>query len=279
MSDPVMKPLKTAMHKSKKRRIISALAAAFVVLAGLCAATFIAGIGGIIQTFFPVDVSDAMDADTITASNGIVLPYRIYAPENAAGLPLVLFLHGSGARGDDNLAQAKKNTVFQTLLRDVNRRDFPCVALAPQCPAELDWSKEGVCAALHELLDQIQRQFGTDPTRVYITGLSMGGNGTWSMLAAYPDSFAAAVPICGGGDPTAVPDFADVPIWVFHGRRDQFVPVQDSRDMVAALQNAQGAAAAHPVKYTEYPWENHACWELAYRDKELFPWMFSQHRD
>jgi len=272
------------MRKSKKKWIIGASVAAFVIV-GLCAATFIAGIGGIIQTFFPIDVSGKMDAETFTASNGVVLPYRLYAPENAAGLPLVLFLHGSGARGDDNTAQVKKNTVMQTLLTDKNKRDFPCVAIAPQCPASLWWPEETgegeriVCAALHELLADVRSRYGTDPNRVYLTGLSMGGHGTWGMLAAYPEEFAAAVPCCGGGDTAAAPDFADVPIWAFHGRRDQFVPVQESRDMVAALQDAQGSGAAHPVKYTEYPWENHACWELAYRDKELFPWMFSQHRN
>ena len=266
----------------KRKTLIVAISVVLVLALGMSVAVFFAGRGGIIQTFFPIDVSDRMEAKSFSASNGIELPYRIAIADTAVpdeGLPVVLFLHGAGPSGSDNYAQVRRNTVFQTLLNDKNREKYPCIAVAPQCPPEFWWGKdeEGeapVAEAVMELLESIIGEHSADPARVYITCLSMGGSGTWSMLELYPDFFAAAAPCCGGGNASAATSFSHVPIWVFHGRRDQYVDVEDSRQMVKALEDAGSTI----VKYTEYPWENHASWELAYRETELFPWMFSQKR-
>jgi len=201
------------------------------------------------------------------------LPYRIYVPDNydpVRQFPLVLYLHGLGECGSDNRLQTSKNSVMQTLLEPENRAAYPCIVLAPQCPAGSWWS--GLTPLLMGLLEHTRAAHSIDPARVYITGLSMGGFGAWAMLAAYPAYFAAAVPICGGGDPDSAPLFRDVPIWAFHGAKDTTVYPSGSRDMVRALRDA----GARDVRYTEYPDAEHNSWEKAYREAELFPWMFAQ---
>jgi len=206
------------------------------------------------------------------------LPYRIYVPEDydaAEKYPLVLFLHGSGERGDDNRAQTKKNTVMQTLLNEENLAKYPCVVLAPQCPEDLWWAgdDDDNTGELMGLLEQTKAAYSIDDNRVYITGISMGGYGTWGMLTAYPDYFAAAVPVCGGWEPEDASLFKHVPIWAFHGARDKAVRPENSRDMVKALELTGGN-----VRYTEYPKEKHQSWEKAWREPELFEWMFAQVR-
>ena len=218
-----------------------------------------------------LDLTEIMSAETFTHEDGTVLPYRIYVPQGEA-LPLVLSLHGSGGRGDNNRAQIGGNSIAQVLLTDENRAQFPAVVLAPQCPAEQNWAD--VSAAVMGLLEQVLVTYPIDPARVYVTGYSMGGHGTWHMLAQYPEFFAAAVPICGWGTPDYAYRFANLPIWVFHGRRDPTVSVQASRDMIDALQ----AVGAPHLRYTEYWLERHMSWYRAHRESELLPWLFAQTR-
>lgn len=129
------------------------------------------------------------------------------------------------------------------------------------------------------ILGEVQKAYKTDPKRVYLTGLSMGGYGTWSLAAAHPDKWAAIVPVCGGvsGGPKAYPEAAqkikDIPTWVFHGDQDSAVPVKFSRDIVAALKEAGGAP-----KYTEYPGVAHNSWDKAYGEKELWTWLLAQKK-
>jgi hypothetical protein len=122
-----------------------------------------------------------------------------------------------------------------------------------------------------EVLGKLQKEFSVDDKRLYLTGLSMGGYGTWDLLARYPDMFAAAVPVCGGGDESMAAKMKDVPIWCFHGGADPTVPTQRSRDMIKAIKDAGG----NP-KYTEYPGVGHNSWDKAYSDKDLPAWLFSQ---
>jgi len=204
------------------------------------------------------------------------LPYRIYVPENydaAKRYPLVLYLHGMGECGTDNRLQTSVNSVMETLLEPENLAAYPCIVLAPQCP-EGQWWAGDLLPALMGLLGQTGSAYSIDLARVYITGLSMGGFGTWAMLAEYPSYFAAAVPVCGGGDPDDAHLFKDVPVWAFHGARDTTVYPEGSRCMVRALEEAGGSA-----RYTEYPDAAHNSWDRAYREPELFPWMFAQIRD
>jgi len=225
--------------------------------------------------------------DMMTAEKYENLPYRIYVPEDTGEkqYPLVLCLHGSGNRGDDNLAQLGRSSAVHTLLAPDHLVKYPCIVLAPQCPEGQRWIRgigqydlPGNTEALMGLLEQIKANYPVDPARIYITGLSMGGFGTWGMLKTYPDYFAAAVPICGGWnleeDVENAPKLKDIPIWAFHGALDDDVPAERSRDMVQALEAVNGN-----VKYTEYPDGGHAIWDRVYNEPELLPWLFAQKNE
>jgi predicted peptidase len=192
---------------------------------------------------------------------------------------------GLGERGNDNEAQLKHG-VKEFVKADV-RKKYPCFLIAPQCPARQVWAgleggfnshKQAAKPAepgrlVLELIGAMQKEYSIDPKRIYLTGLSMGGYGTWDLLARQPKLFAAGVPVCGGGDESTAEKIAQVPIWVFHGDKDNAVPVARSRTMVEALKKAGG----HP-KYTEYPGVGHNSWDKAYADPELMKWLFAQKR-
>jgi predicted peptidase len=213
------------------------------------------------------------------------LKYRLFKPEGVEGkLPLVLFLHGAGERGDDNAAQTKHGVKAFTARQAKN----PHVLVAPQCPKGKKWNDVDWHAATHrtpekpsepmalvmELLDVLPKELPIDPARIYVTGLSMGGYGTWDLLSRRPELFAAGVPICGGGDETAAAKIAKVPQWIFHGDKDTVVKPERSRNMVEALKKAGG-----DPKYTEYPGVGHNSWDQAYGDPALFDWLFAQKRN
>lgn len=221
-------------------------------------------------------------------TQGNVLKYRLLKPENYnpdEKYPLVIFLHGAGERGDDNVAQLKH--AMAEFCKPERRRDYPCYVLAPQCPkgqkwADVDWSKDQLSVTenasdslslVFELVDRMIADAAINKNRVYITGLSMGGYGTWDALYRRPGFFAAAIPICGGGDPATAKDFKDIALWCFHGDQDKSVDVQRSRDMISALKAAGGSP-----KYTEYPGVGHNSWEAAYADDETYEWLFAHRR-
>ncbi len=198
------------------------------------------------------------------------LQYLTYLPENYDSVstqrwPVVLFLHGSGERGND-LNQVKKNGLPHLIEAG---KHFPFITIAPQCPSNEWWN----VIALRDLLDEVGAKYHVDSDRVYLTGLSMGGYGTWSLATRFPERFAAIVPICGGGDPEAVADIKNLPVWVFHGAKDRVVSPQQSQEMVDALQKL-GA----PVRFTLYPEANHNSWTPAYATEELYTWLLQQHR-
>ncbi len=179
--------------------------------------------------------------------------------------PLMLFLHGAGERSD-SVESVKKNgppKIVQT------RKDFPFVLVAPVCPRN-EWWKP---VELADLLDEAMAKYRVDPDRVYVTGLSMGGYGTWEMLAACPERIAAAAPICGGGDPADAARMKDVPIWIFHGDKDAAVPFGRSEKMFDALRKISGR-----VKFTAYAGVGHNSWDAAYDNEELYKWMLAQKR-
>ena len=236
---------------------------------------------------FAVDASD-FQARTFTDAQGKTLNYRLYVPKNyKAGekYPLILFLHGSGERGSDNQKQVGyfAASVFAD---DFTQAKNPCFLVAPQCPEKESWAaihgtKQDVefSAAPTEpmrltiaMLTALQKEFSVDKNRLYITGLSMGGYGTWDALARYPGLFAAAIPICGGGDPATAKKFANTPLWGFHGGADPTVPPARSHHLMIALQDAGGQP-----KFTEYPGVGHNSWEKAYREPGLEDWLFLQH--
>jgi predicted peptidase len=180
--------------------------------------------------------------------------------------PLMLFLHGAGERGD-NLAMVRKHGPPKRVETDPN---FPFLLVSPQCPRSAWWSPE----PLMPLLDHLVATYPVDTDRIYVTGLSMGGFGTWNLGAAAPQRFAALVPICGGGDPKTAAKLKGVPIWAFHGGRDGVVRPEKSRQMVDAIK----AAGGKDVKLTVYPEAGHDSWTKAYDDPALYEWLLKQKR-
>lgn len=213
-----------------------------------------------------------------TTSDDTLL-YRLLKPatqkENER-YPLVIFLHGSGERGNDNVVTLKH--IAPLFLKESNRATYPCFVMVPQCPENENWTypdwyrepKEPMSSVI-SLIDSLKTLPSIDTSRIYITGLSMGGYGTWYLLTKYPDMFAAAVPICGAGDAHQVEKFIHVPIWNFHGAKDDAVSVDNSRKMIQALKDAGG----NPI-YTEYKKVGHESWVNAYSEPKLLPWLFSQ---
>jgi predicted peptidase len=208
---------------------------------------------------------------TFKNADGSESPYVLFVPANYDGkteVPLILFLHGAG---ETKGGQKKPVEVGLGPVLKKQEKEFPAIVIIPQAETR-GWGVETANAkrAL-AILDTVAKEYKTDAKRTYLTGLSMGGYGTWSIVAAHPDKFAAIVPVCGGGDPNAAAKFKDVPCWVFHGDKDAAVPVQRSRDMVEALKKAGGTP-----KYTEYPGVGHNSWDAAYSDKEMWKWLFAQ---
>ncbi len=228
------------------------------------------------------------EARLFRGANGGVLPYRLAKPlhyDPRATYPLILLLHGAGERGDDNRAQLLH--VAPALLSPENREKYPCFVVVPQCPkgkkwVEVNWSApnhrqpcqpSAAMAPTLELLQNLQKEFPIDSRRLYVIGLSMGGYGAWDVIARYPCMFAAAVPICGGGDECTAPRIAGVPIWAFHGAKDTVVPATRTRKMIDALQQAGGKP-----RYTEYPNCSHNSWDSAIAEPDLLPWLFAQRQ-
>jgi poly(3-hydroxybutyrate) depolymerase len=205
------------------------------------------------------------------------LPYRIFQPQDVAPgqkVPLVLYLHGMGSRGTDNVAQTLG---VDGLFNHTNSGQFAAYVLAPQINDSM-WFSSNTSQATEAMsltikaLNQALKNPNVDPSRVYVTGISMGGFGTWDILRRDPGVFAAAAPISGGGDPSSASALKDVPIWAFHGSADDVVPTDLTRNMVAALQAVGGN-----VKYTEVAGGKHDIWPAVYADNSLYSWMFGQH--
>jgi len=222
-----------------------------------------------------------------TQKSDWVMPYRLFRPEASGKLPLVVYLHGSGGLGDDNLKQLGLGNIFGTRvwLLPENQKRFPCYVIAPQ--TDRGWSRydfsqdppkpcpgvgEGSRLAL-EVIDTLRHEFSIDERRIYVTGQSMGGAGAWNIITYRPQFFAAAVICCGSISTEDGTGSIETPVWSFQGDSDQTVPVSLSRDRIAARRKAGG----HPL-YTEYPGVDHNVWQWAYTEPELLKWVFAQSR-
>jgi predicted peptidase len=196
--------------------------------------------------------------------------YLLYLPDgygqNNKKWPMILFLHGSDEKGH-NLELVKRHGPPKLI---ENGQKFEFIVVSPQCPQGQLWS--GKADTLIALLDYIESQYDIDTDRVYLTGLSMGGYGSWSLGCLYTERFAAIAPICGGGDRYFAPRLRHVPVWAFHGAKDNCVPVERSKEMVDAINTAGGKA-----KLTIYPEAEHDSWSQTYTDPSLYTWFLS-HR-
>ena len=216
------------------------------------------------------------------------MPYRLFRPEATGKLPLVVYLHGSGGQGDDNLRQLGLGNIFGTRvwLLPENQKAFPCYVLVPQTdrgwvrydPTQWEKGKAEIVPGLGEgarmvlqIVDGLRHEFPIDEGRIYVMGQSMGGAGTWNVISNRPDFFAAAGICCGSISSEDGTGSLKTPLWCFHGYSDQTVPVSESRDRIAARRKAGG----HPL-YTEYAGVDHNVWEWAFTEPALLKWLFSQ---
>jgi predicted peptidase len=229
------------------------------------------------------------------ALDGRTYRYQVFVParRTAGRTPVILFLHGSGERGSDGEKQAQ---VGLGPYVQAHRADFPAIVVFPQSPDGRSWDGD-VAQLAFAALDAAIGEFGGDPKRIYLTGMSRGGYGTFELALLQPQRFAALAPVCGGITPPGTrPDLADlqvssvatqadpfvdaaqrlrhIPTWMFHGANDDVVPPAQSRRMLAAMK-----AAGADVRYTEFADTGHNAWDSAYRSPELWAWLFAQHRD
>ena len=207
------------------------------------------------------------------------LSYLLFLPKDysASGgkkWPMMLFLHGAGERGNDVWKVAKHGPPKNV----VEHPEFPFILVSPQCPEGKTWSND----ALLGLLDEIMKTYAVDKSRVYLTGLSMGGYGTWSLGLAHPEIFAAIVPICGGGERIGVllssreklNELKSLGVWAFHGAKDPVVPVEESQRMIEMLKRV----GVEDINLTIYPEAQHDSWTETYKKPELYDWLLKHQR-
>ncbi len=199
------------------------------------------------------------------------VPYLLYLPksygEDGGGkkFPVMMFLHGRGeSRGP--LSIVKKWGPPRMVERG---DDLPYIVVSPQCPASSRWTAPEQQAGVLELLAHIQKTYATDEDRVYLTGLSMGGYGSWKLAADHAEKFAAVAPICGRGNPADAEKLKSIPIWAFHGTDDKVVPASGTKDMVEAIRKAGGTK----IKFTSLEGIGHNSWSSAYATPELYSWF------
>jgi len=226
--------------------------------------------------------------DRRLAISGTTYKYQVFVPDNwnaKQSWPIILFLHGAGERGEDGLTQTEVG--IATAIR-LERGRFPAIVVMPQCRKNIWWAESPMREVAMKSLEAATREFHGDPRRTYLTGLSMGGYGTWAIAGKYPGRFAALAPICGGvlmpeqaraqspDDSTPYKEAAarigtKTPVWIFHGGADDTVPVTESRRMNEAMKALGGE-----VHYTEYPGVGHDSWDKAYADPEFMKWLLSK---
>lgn len=233
------------------------------------------------------EATDVYDAKIFQAKNGKTIPYRQYTPQNMdpkKKYPLVLFFHGAGERGTENVKVLQWG--LMPLYAYLKANQVEAIIIAPQCAPSEQWvdtpwglpshtmpeKPSGQMSLSIELLKSTASTLPVDQSRIYVTGLSMGGFGAWDIVQRIPELFAAAMPVCGGGDIAQAKQFKDVPVWAFHGSADGVVIPERSREMVAAIKSAGGNA-----KLTEFP-TGHAAWKPAYKEKAHWDWLFEQKK-
>jgi predicted peptidase len=223
-------------------------------------------------------------AKTFKSASGESLLYRLFVPANydrRKKYPLIVYLHGSGGLGNDNLKQLQLGNFYMIdrFTQAETQTRYPAFVVAPQTQSDGWAAGEDHITPLPQLrrvvdlIGELRRTYSIDATRLYVAGQSLGGFGTFAIISAYPRMFAAGIPLCGGGNESDAARYKGTALWVFHGEKDASVSVNQSRQMVAAIKKAGGQ-----VKYTEYPGEGHSIWTIVAKEPDLMQWLFSQHR-
>ncbi len=234
-------------------------------------------------------LTNIFKAETYRASNGITLPYRIYVPEDydaSKAYPVVLFLHGAGERGNDNAAQLKNG--IGEMFKKVGSPILDSIVIAPQCPSGMKWvnvsawtqctystdqiAESPALAAVVQLLEKLPDSYNINKNKIYATGLSMGGYGTWDLLIRHGDMFAAGIPVCGGCDINKADLLLNTPIRTFHGLKDPTVPPTGTQTMYSRITSLGGKL----IEFTPYPNGVHSIWTQAYSEQGLAEWLFAQ---
>jgi len=243
-------------------RFFRSAALVLTVLGGICGMTERSmAAGGQSEQVFQKEITKTVELKYL-----LHLP-KGYGDNKDQKWPLVLFLHGAGERGSD----INKVKVHGPPKLIEQGKELPFIVVSPQCPAGSWWTEQ--IDALMALLDDVQARYAVDVNRVYLTGLSMGGFGSWAMGCRYPNRFAAVVPICGGGEWFLAERLKNVPVWAFHGAKDSVVSLRESQEMVDSLKRAGGN-----VQFTVYPEANHDSWTETYNNPKLYEWLLSQRR-
>ncbi len=245
------------------------------------------------KELFPPPYDAFGKAQSYTHANGDVFLYRLFEPkmEEGKNFPLLVYFHGGGGAGTDNQQQFRDLIVPPTVWAlPENQEQHPGFVLVPQAAEWTGWLHPNI-PAMKGLVDSVIAQHPIDPSRIYITGLSMGGLATWAMIQEYPNFFAAAVPVCGGGDMDELDGImsSNLPIWAFHGVLDSVIiidGVQDWSDNQAEVFTGQRSLVNELIKRgmeptpkaTWYPDVEHDSWNGAYSDPELVEWLFTQHK-
>lgn len=246
------------------------------------------------STYVPIRIDTIIVYDNSTTTLKCIYKYesdsllfRLSLPkdyDSSKSFPLLLFFHGAGERGDDNVSQM--NSISDFIESDLFQKQSSFVIL-PQCPAgekwvDADWTQlkstfkdvpEKSMSLTIKLLNRILDNYKVDTNRLYVMGLSMGGFGTWDIITRMPDKFAAAVPICGGGDEEQAFKLSNIPIWAFHGSKDKLVNVSRSRNIISKVKTLN-----RDVIYTEYENVGHNAWSYAFKDSKLINWIYSKSK-
>jgi len=234
-------------------------------------------------------MTDLFSVKWFRSSNGYSMYYRLYLPEDYSedkDYPVILFLHGAGERGTDNVSQLKLGIIEP--FRNTEHPIYDCIVVAPQCPkgskwvnveawTDVNYSTDSIAesfelASVYELMTKLGDTYSTDKDRYYVTGLSMGGFATWDIIVRHPDMFAAAAPVCGGADSRKADIIKDIPIRTYHGLLDSTVPYLGTATMAQKLRDA----GARDFEYITYPNSNHDIWTAVYARADLFDWMLTQ---
>jgi predicted peptidase len=228
------------------------------------------------------NIVDGFIGKVYTKSRRETMPYRLFIPrgyDTKLQYPLVIWLHGGGSAGTDNIGQISLDNALGTHFwtrREIQEK-FPAFVLAPQSPAgwdnNVDKELSDELNLLLGILEAVRKEYRIDPNRMYVAGQSNGGMGAWGLITKRPGLFAAAIPLCGAGNPDIASRAAKTAVWAFHGETDDVIPVRYSREMIDAIKKAGG----NP-RYTEYKGVGHEIWERVFKEPGLAEWLFAQRK-